>query len=113
MYRASAVSYAQHVGDVPDGLHICHTCDNPRCINPAHLFLGTPKDNQQDSLAKGRHAGHRTAGESNSQAKLDAISVREIFTAEGTITSIAEQYGVSFQLVSMIKHRKVWRHLCL
>ena len=55
MYRTNRVSYYLTKGDIPEGMIIMHTCDNPRCVKPDHLKLGTHKDNTQDMIAKGRH----------------------------------------------------------
>lgn len=55
-YLTHRISYQVHIGDIADGMFVCHKCDNPRCINPDHLFLGTPRDNVVDAICKGRIA---------------------------------------------------------
>lgn len=54
MLAAHRVSFELHYGPIPLGMFICHSCDNPSCVNPEHLFIGTNKDNQQDAISKGR-----------------------------------------------------------
>jgi hypothetical protein len=86
---------------------VCHRCDNPRCVNPAHLFLGSISDNNKDKDDKGR--GIACRGEKHSSSKLTENAVREIRTqyANGGITQkqLALEYGVSLSLISLIKLR--------
>ena len=97
-------------GPVPDGIRVCHTCDNPPCGNLCHLFLGTPAENSADMVAKGRSL----KGERSGNAKLAESDVRDIWSrlALGeTQQSIADEYGVNRATISLIKSRKNWKHL--
>ncbi len=108
-HRASRLSYLIHTGDIPDGLLACHTCDNPICVNPRHLFLGTPKENSRDRDRKGRSASLR--GELAPMAKLTAAQVAEIraLLNEGvSSTEIARRFGVKQPTISNIKTGKRW-----
>jgi hypothetical protein len=98
--------------EIPPGRYICHSCDNPPCCNPSHLFLATPKDNAQDKSRKGR-APH---GEDATFARLNETSVRTIYAryAAGEISSdIARDFQISSSLVSAIARGDIWRHLKL
>ncbi len=108
---AHRYSFELHNGPIPDGLVVMHSCDEPLCVNPAHLSLGTQRDNQDDSVRKGR----RKPGSQNSQAKLteaQVIEMRKTY-ADGGITQkeLATRYGVSHALVSFIVTRKAWKHI--
>ena len=106
-------AYAHHVawelinGSIPEGAQIMHTCDNRRCVNVAHLRLGTRQDNMNDMTGKLRHAH----GERNAHAKLTATKVRQIQAAKGTQREIAERFGVTQPLVSMIRAGRIWKHV--
>lgn len=108
------LSYERHVGPIRDGLSVLHKCDTPQCIRPDHLFLGTPKDNTQDMLRKGRvkRTGKRF-GSNHCQAKLSESQVAEILKTPGLHKDVASRFGVTDSTVSLIKRRKIWRHVSL
>ncbi len=109
--RAHRVSYAAFYGD-PGELCVLHKCDNPCCVNPEHLFLGTQGDNMRDKTAKGRNNAPR--GVSCSWARLTDDDVREIkkaLAAGETGRSLAKRFGVTFGQISNIKVGKAWRHV--
>lgn len=98
----------------PDNVEVCHRCDNPACVNPAHLFLGTHTDNMRDAAQKGRlvHSAP-LRGECAPNAKLRADDVREIRrirAADGTShAALARKYGVSEHSIKLVLDRKTWR----
>ncbi len=105
--HASRLAYELFIGPVPEGLEVCHRCDNGRCINPAHIFAGTHAENIHDSVRKGRKNcwGHQ---------KLNAEQVHEIRAkaALGLLRKdIAKAYGIAYTTVSGIVNRKSWAHL--
>lgn len=104
--RAHVVSYEACNGPAK-GLHVLHRCDNRRCINPAHLFLGTNTDNTADRNAKGRQA----RGEGHARAKLTADDVRAIRSSTEPHTVLAERYGVGPTAIFNIRNRRSWAHV--
>lgn len=97
-HRAHRVSYELHYGVDPGPLLVCHRCDNPPCINPLHLFLGTHSDNMRDCAAKGRMSQPRARGLANGRAKLTdgelaAITAAYYSPAIGT-QEIAQRFGI-------------------
>ena len=108
---AHRFSYELHHGPVPAGFNVCHTCDNPWCVNPAHLFAGTDKDNMRDMIAKGRDHHPPLQGEANGSAKLNAIQVRKIRQLKMTARQLADRFGVSKQLIDAIRQRRLWAHI--
>lgn len=93
---AHRYAFEVHVGPIPQGLYVCHTCDNRRCINPEHLFLGTHQDNMDDRERKGRNKVPVNAtGSKAHRAKLTEAQVAEIRAASGPSRLIAAKYGIS------------------
>jgi hypothetical protein len=93
-------------GYFPPEIEVCHKCDNPGCVNPEHLFLGTPKDNAADKVAKGRQA--RFIGTANASAKLTPDHVLAIRSSNDSHAALARKYVVSESLIRQIRNRKVW-----
>jgi hypothetical protein len=95
-------------GKIPEGLCICHKCDNPGCVNPDHLFIGTHKDNSVDMKNKGRNPW----GEKSHLSKLRLAQVEEIRKAPGTHEKIALDYGVDRATIGYIKRGDTWGRCC-
>jgi len=107
---AHRLSFELFNGPIPAGMKVCHRCDVPTCINPAHLYLGTDIENKADSVAKGRH----NIGERNGHAILgpDQIPVIRGRRSSGDyIKQIARDYGVSEGAISAIVNGRSWRHI--
>lgn len=93
-HLAHRVSYMLHHGPIPDGMFVCHKCDEKSCVNPDHLFLGTPAENSRDMMVKGRSA----AGEANGFAKFTNVQIREIkdkLAVGQSKHSLAREYGIT------------------
>lgn len=107
------VAFDECVDDIPEGMMVCHHCDNRICCRPSHLFLGTNQDNVDDMTIKDRHC----FGEKNGRAKLTEIQVQEIFCLawrDGiTRQEICNQYAISLQTVWEIKTGLKWTRLNL
>ncbi len=103
-------------GDIPTGMVLMHKCDNPACVNPDHLCVGTQAENIQDSVAKGRHRRNDTkylpSGKNHHFYKVGMKITRdtayEIRKAEGSHRKIGDRFHVSHSLVSLIKNNKIW-----
>lgn len=101
---AHRLSYEIHVGPIPDELCVCHRCDNPRCINPDHLFLGTKKENADDRDHKGRlKKAPIRRGQAHAQSKLTDQQRLEIASSPATSTVLAKVYGVDASTIRSIK----------
>lgn len=127
---AHRFSWEKHAEEpIPEGIFVCHKCDVKNCVNPRHLFLGTPKDNMQDMIRKGRrvmgdptkrqrgedwkssHAGLNPKGEAHAMAKLSEGIVLSIRANTDSTSAVARKYGISRKTVDQIRLRQTWRHL--
>lgn len=109
---AHRAAWEKKNGNIPKGVHVLHRCDNPPCINPKHLFLGTPADNCFDKELKGRGMMKRYSGENNWQSKLNKNEVSEIrnLYSLGKLSqrAIAKKYKVSQPNISGIINMDLW-----
>jgi hypothetical protein len=102
---AHRLSWILHKGPIPYGLWVLHKCDNPQCVNPDHLFLGTHRDNEDDKVRKGR----QMHAEGHYAAKLSLEQVDYIRCSLKSGVEMARKFGVSTSLVSMIRSNRIWR----
>jgi hypothetical protein len=108
MHLAHRFSYELHFGPVPDGMYVCHRCDNPSCVNPAHLFAGEPKDNSGDMVAKGRNRSGILPGALNGNARLSLEQVKAIRNSNVSCRKLAAEYGVGSSQIHRIKQGQAW-----
>lgn len=107
---AHRYSYSVHHGHIAQGASVCHTCDNRICVNPEHLFLGTPLENMRDCAAKGR----TQRGETHKHAKLSRSDVEQIIALRAAgmrNADISRLFSISQSQPSAILQRKEWRHV--
>jgi hypothetical protein len=111
-WRANRLAWIFSIGLIPDGLHVLHTCDNPACVNPNHLWLGTHQDNVDDRERKGRNKPPR--GEANPRHALiekEVIEIRMALNKNKSPSKLAEMYRVSRATIHNIKTRRTWAHI--
>jgi len=107
---AHRFSWIIHNNAIPEGLQVLHKCDNRRCVNPNHLFLGTPQDNIDDMVNKERHA----RGSKNGSSKLNENDIVKILMLRRnglTYGQIAEHFTVSDRQIEKICRRERWKHI--
>jgi hypothetical protein len=109
MRLAHRIVYQVFVGTVPDGLLVCHRCDNPSCVRPEHLFLGTRSDNAQDMAAKGRG---RCGKFQRRLTAAQVLEIREKYRAGSHRTNeLARAYGVDKKTIYNVVRGRSWRTL--
>ena len=97
--------------DIPKGMHIMHKCDNPKCVNPSHLELGTPKQNTQDMIRKGRKRTVAPLGTENGKSLLDAEKVLLIRSSNLNHAALGRQLGVSPNCIRGVRIGRTWTHI--
>lgn len=114
MWRAHRAAWDEAYGPIPPGLLVCHKCDNRACVNPSHLFLGTPQDNSSDMVAKGRskrcgHGRNRFVGVANGRSKLSDEQVDEVLRTKGSTRALALRFGVDRTTIQKIRRGVNWK----
>jgi len=113
--KAHRESYRLFVGPIPDGLFVLHKCDNPPCVNPAHLFLGTNADNMADKKSKGRGRGGNIRGSAHYRAKINegiVLDMRSMFDGGMHRQEIYKRFPhLSRALVDSVIYRERWKHV--
>lgn len=122
LYGSHRMSWELFKGAIPKGMWILHKCDNPSCVNPDHLFLGTPKDNMGDMIKKGRNRPKNGwiammkvrkihFGESNPRSKLKGSEVEQILSTPkrfGYMSELARKFNVTHEAIRSVINGKTW-----
>jgi len=109
MRRVHRLAWIVANGEIPEGMHVCHRCDVPTCINPHHLWLGTHDENMADKAVKGR--AYIMLGIQQPLAKLTDERVREIRNSTLSLRHFAQKFGVTYTAVRHARIGHTWRHL--
>ena len=110
--KAHRASWILNYGSIPEGKLVCHTCDNRKCTNPEHLWLGTYEENIADKFKKGRSNTPKGSQLKVSQLNEEQVLEIKVFLKNGlTCGEIARQYGVSRKIISRIKNNDTWKHI--
>ena len=107
--KAHRVSYEVYTGEIPSGMVVMHKCDNPSCVNPSHLSLGTNQDNMDDRNNKGRQARGETSGNAKLKAD-DVIFIRENF-GKYTKHELVKMFGVTYPTICNVLAKRIWAHI--
>ena len=105
--HAHRIAWILTRGDIPAGLCILHRCDNPKCVNPNHLFLGTVRDNNKDMAKKGRVS----RGETHPFAKLTEHMAREIKQSKDSTSTLTKKFGIGAGIIQRIRRGEAWSHV--
>lgn len=112
-FSAHRISWELHFGVIPDGLFVLHKCDNPSCVRPEHLFVGTQADNVRDMTKKGR--AHKASGEDHASVKLTwkkVRSIRERYAAGGiSVRQLAREHGLTNGAMWQAIREKTWKEI--
>jgi len=108
-YLAHRVAYEMLIGVIPAGMLLCHRCDNPGCVNPSHMFIGTQADNLKDMRAKGR--GNPPRGTRHPKARLTEQLVSQIRSDHRSHRQLAKVLGISKSAIGMAKAGLTWKHV--
>ena len=111
MYLSHRISYSTYVGPIPHGAHVLHKCDNPACVNPDHLYLGTHRENMRDMSRRGRGKPPLFLGEACPWARVTDEMVRKIRLEKRTSTLAAPDYGIAASTFNSIRRGEKWSHV--
>lgn len=124
--RAHRFSFEFFKSPIPAGLFVCHSCDNPKCVNPGHLWLGSAADNMADAVVKGRIScadrpggnpqalSEHQIGEANPRAVLgeaDVLAIRDSLKQGATSRNLAVKFGVHYRTIRAVAIRRSWAHI--
>jgi len=111
-YSTHRFIWEMYNGPIPKGFCVCHSCDNPPCCNPDHLFLGTHDDNMRDMKEKGRSNGGAPAGEGNGRAKItweEVKTIRKMLNRGTPARVLSRKFGISIPQIYKIKNNNSWK----